>query len=554
MRSRRGKRETAKSNVYGRIIACLCVFVVLLFFSVIFSLINSTNDKIIGGIKVENIKISGLTSKEATAKIQEWYNTTVLKSIKLTYQDIEEDINPEEFNIEEDISKVIDQAAKRGRSGNIIVDNYVILYTLIFKKNLKLDLTYDDEKLNLRIDEISRKLPDAMIETNYYIEDEELIIKKGQAGTEVEKDKLKDEIIKRIKQEDKIIEIPVKTANPKKIDVEEIQKEIYKEEQSAYITENPTTVHPHINGVDFAITIEEAKEIVAEDLEEYIIPLKITVPEKTTYDMGALAFPDLLSEFTTRYDASNKNRSNNLNLAAQKINETIVNPGEIFSYNKTVGQRTIAQGYKEAAVYAGGKVVQGIGGGICQLSSTIYDAALYANLEITQRSNHRFLTSYVQAGRDATVSWGTIDLCFKNTREYPIKITSTVSNGLVKVQIYGMKEEKEYQVVLETNILEEIDNKVRYVNDSTLYEGTEIVEQYGSKGAKSETYKIVKLNGETISRTLLSVDTYSSLERIIRKGTKKVPDGYEPEDQEQTIFDNEGDRLSAILNGDFMDN
>ena len=394
-----------------------------------------------------------------------------------------------------------------------------------------------------------------LVETNYYIEGEELIIKKGQTGTEVEKEKLKKEIIKRIKQEDKNIVIPVKTVNPKQIDVEEIQKEIYKEEQSAYITENPTTVHPHINGIDFAITIEEAKQIVEEGEDECIIPLQITVPEKTTYDMGALAFPDLLAEFTTRYDASNKNRSNNLNLAAEKINETVVQPGEIFSYNKTVGQRTIAQGYKEAAVYAGGKVVQGIGGGICQLSSTLYNAALYANLEITQRSNHRFLTSYVQAGRDATVSWGTIDLCFKNTREYPIRITSSVSNGLVKVQIYGMKEEKEYQVVLETNVLEETDNKIRYINDSTLYEGTEVVEQYGSKGAKSETYKIVKLNGETISKTLLSVDTYSSLEKIIRKGTKKIPEGYVPDQQEQQpVYDNEGDRLSAILNGDFMDN
>ena len=268
--------------------------------------------------------------------------------------------------------------------------------------------------------------------------------------------------------------------------------------------------------------MDEAKNILKEEKEEYVIPLKITVPNKTLEDLGAEAFPDMLSEFTTRYDASNKNRSNNLELSSNKVNGTIILPGEIFSYNKIVGQRTISAGYKEAAVYVNGKVVQGIGGGICQLSSTLYNAVLYANLEITSRSNHRFLTSYVSEGRDATVSWGTIDFCFKNTRKYPIKIVSTVKNGLVKIAIYGIKEENEYEVELQTKILEDNPYTINYIDDKTLDEGVQIIEQYGSNGGKSETYKILKQNGVIISKTLLSTDTYSSLERIIRRGTKKV--------------------------------
>ena len=197
-------------------------------------------------------------------------------------------------------------------------------------------------------------------------------------------------------------------------------------------------------------------------------------------------------------------------------------PGEIFSYNKIVGERTIAKGYKEAAVYAGGKVVDGIGGGICQLSSTLYNAVIYANLEITERSNHMFLTSYVTAGRDATVSWGTLDFCFKNTRSYPIKIQSSVKNGVVTTSIYGMREEKEYEVVIESTVLEVIPYKVNYIKDNTLPQGTEEIKQYGSEGARSVTYKVLKYNGVIISKELLSNDTYSSLERIIKKGTKKV--------------------------------
>ena len=97
---------------------------------------------------------------------------------------------------------------------------------------------------------------------------------------------------------------------------------------------------------------------------------------ETIRDLGEEAFPDVLGTFTTRYDATNKNRSNNISLAAQKINGTVILPGETFSYNKTVGKRTKAAGFKEAGAYAGGKVIQEVGGGICQVSSTLYNAVV----------------------------------------------------------------------------------------------------------------------------------------------------------------------------------
>ena len=393
---------------------------------------------------------------------------------------------------------------------------------MMFERKMNIEISYNEEKLNKKIEEISNKLPGAVVQTSYYIEGEELIIKKGTDGVTIENEKLKQLINKIIKTSDKTIEIPIKQTQIEKIDIDKIHEEIYREPQDAYITEEPIEVHAHVNGVDFAITVEEANKMLEEEKEEYIIPLKITIPNKTLESLSTQAFPNKLAEFTTRYDASNKNRSINLSLASDKINGTIVLSGETFSYNKIVGERTIAKGYKEAAVYSGGKVIQGIGGGICQLSSTLYNTVLYANLDVTSRSNHRFLTSYVQEGRDATVSWGTIDFCFKNTRKYPIKIQSSVQNGIVRVGIYGIKEENEYEVEIQTTVLETIAYKTNYIDDRSLDEGTEIIEQYGSNGAKSETYKILKQNGAIISKTLLSTDTYSSLERIIRRGTKKV--------------------------------
>lgn len=523
MRNRRNKRTILKKDNKITILTCSLVFLGIVMFSVIFSLINMSNEKIINGIKIENINISNLTKEQAKEKLQKWYEEIILQDITVKYEDLEENINIKEIEVQTNIDKLIEEALKIGRSGNIIKDNYDILFTMLFTKKINVEINYNEEKLNKKIEEISGKLPGSVIETNYYIEQEELIIKKGKPGVIIDKEKLKSEIDKNIKKENnKEIEIPVKNVQIDKIDIEKIHNEIYKEAQDAYITEEPVEVHAHVNGVDFAISIEDAKKIVEEDKEEYIIPLKITIPNKTLETLGEEAFPNKISEFTTRYDASNKNRSINLGLASEKINGTIVLPGEIFSYNKIVGERTIAKGYKEAAVYSGGKVIQGIGGGICQLSSTLYNAVLYANLEITNRSNHRFLTSYVQEGRDATVSWGTIDFCFKNTRNYPIKVISGVKNGIVKIQIYGIKEENEYEVEIQSNILETIEHKTNYIDDKTIEEGTEIIEQNGSNGAKSETYKILKQNGKVISKTLLSTDTYSSLEKIIRRGTKKV--------------------------------
>ena len=195
-------------------------------------------------------------------------------------------------------------------------------------------------------------------------------------------------------------------------------------------------------------------------------------------------------------------------------------PDEIFSYNKVVGERTIKAGYKEAGVYMGGKVVNGIGGGICQVSTTLYNAVLLANLDITSRRNHYFITSYVSPSRDATVSYGSIDFQFKNTRNYPVKIECISRNGTCQVFIYGMKEETEYEVEIQDKITEVIPYTTKTVSTNQLPKGESQVIQTGVHGYKSEAYRILKLNGKVISKTLLSKDSYNPLQEVIEVGTK----------------------------------
>ena len=271
-------------------------------------------------------------------------------------------------------------------------------------------------------------------------------------------------------------------------------------------------------GVDFAISMDEAKKIIEEEKNEYTIPLKITIPNITTDKLGSEAFPDLLGSYSTKYDGGNSDRTTNLRLAVGKLNGTVVNPGQTFSYNATLGERSIAAGYKEAKVYQGGKVVDGIGGGICQISSTLYNAVVYANLEVVSRRNHGFMTSYASAGRDATVVYGAIDFKFKNTRKYPIKIVGSVKNGIAKIDIYGVKEDPEYKVEFQTSVTDTIPYTVTYIDDETLPVGKEVVEQKGANGCKSVTYKVLYLNGAAVSKKMLSSDTYNAMERVIRRG------------------------------------
>ena len=273
----------------------------------------------------------------------------------------------------------------------------------------------------------------------------------------MEKEELKQKILENIRQRDamKIIEnsqvetivIPTKQAQPEQIDIDKIYSEVHTEPKDAYYIPEPFQLFPEEEGVDFAISLEEARQIVgAENAEEYTIPLKITPANKTTDDIGMEAFPYEVSSFPTKYDASNTNRSGNLKIAADKINGTVLMPGQEFSFNEVVGKRTIEDGYRNAKIYENGQVVDGLAGGICQISSTLYNAVLLANLEITERRNHSFTTSYVPAGRDATVVYGVQDFKFKNSRKYPIKIGASVGNGIVEFKIQGIREEVEYDI------------------------------------------------------------------------------------------------------------
>ena len=514
------KSNNTKISIILLIIAI--TIIVLALVSTIFATINIRNTKIIKGITIGKIDVSDLTKEEAIEKLENVYGTKSEKQIYLTHGEFETSITYEALEVKYQIENAVKQAYDIGRDGNIFQDNFEILRTWCKGQNIELEVTIDNDMINQISQNINNSIEDAVVQPSYYLEKDnaKLIITAGKEGVKVDEKQLLEEIyivLDENTDDEQRIEIPVVQSIPEEIDIEKIHEEVYKEVKDAYYTKEPFTIYPEEDGIDF--DIESAKAILSEEKEEYEIPLNITKPGKTVKEIGTEAFPDLLATFSTNYKASNVNRTTNLKLSANKINGTVLLPNEEFSYNKVVGERSEKTGFKMAATYSNGQVVDGIGGGICQISSTLYDAVIMANLNVTERRNHQFVTSYLPAGKDATVVWGSQDFKFVNTRQYPIRIVATVDGGVATVQIWGIREDVEYDISIETKKIATIAYTTQYVQDPSLPAGQQKVVQAGSNGRKVEAYKVTKLNGQIVSTTLLSRDTYNAMQKIVHVGS-----------------------------------
>lgn len=522
------ENTTSTRILIHRYIPLICIFVAILLFICVFStafaLANIQNSKIVKGVFVNGIDLSGLSFDEATQKISEEFSKKLNSSILLNYDDYTSEFIPsEDIEAHFNITAVIETAYSIGRSGNIVHNNYEILVSLLATKKIHINLEYNPEKLNNYLDKISVEIPGLVEQPSYYIEDANLIVLKGSSGIQLLPNTTKELLIANLENlsSSNSVELAIENIEPDSIDIDKIHQEIYSEPKNAYVVKEPFELNIGSSGVDFAISMEESKNLLAKEKDEYVIPLKITQPEVGVEDLGNDIFSDNLGSYSSTYNVYNYNRSVNVEIATQKINNVILLPGEEFSYNKVVGERTIANGFKEASVYTSSGVVNGLGGGICQVSSTLYNSVLLANLDVVERRNHRYAVSYVPLGRDATVAYGSIDFRFKNNRKYPIKIVSYAQNGYLNISIMGIKEDVEYDVTITTKKLQTIPFKTQYIEDSSMAVETQKQTQYGDYGYKYETYKTLRLNGVEISTEKISNDIYSPLTRIIKIGTKQ---------------------------------
>ena len=299
----------------------------------------------------------------------------------------------------------------------------------------------------------------------------------------------------------------------KEIDLSMLRGRIHKEPISAVYDPETFSATESFPGITFDIEAAQAMLDRAGMGEKIVIPFISIEPDVKTEDIESLLFRDILAESTTLISGT-PNRINNVELSSSHVDGVLLNPGDIFSFNETVGRRTAERGFKEASAFTGELVVNEIGGGICQTSSTIYLSVLKADLQVVERRPHTMTVSYIPLGSDATIDWGNIDFKFRNSTDYPIRVETEIDGRNLTVRLVGTKLDDNYitidYVIISTTPWEEV---MREDEDIPPGETERITD--GSTGYVVDTFKnLFDADDNLISRTLVGRSIYQVQHRI----------------------------------------
>ncbi len=307
--------------------------------------------------------------------------------------------------------------------------------------------------------------------------------------------------------------------------IQELAGEINRPPKDAQVTieQGQVRVQPEQDGLE--VDVEASVEKLAEALQnphvrraELVVrrqPAKLRAADLAEFDC-------VLSEFSTPFNPGQRSRTHNLKLGASLINETLIKPGEVFSLNKALGPRVIARGFKPAPTFVGRKTIDTPGGGVCQIATTVYNAALLAGLEIVERYHHSRPVHYCPAGRDATVVYGGADLKFRNSLRHPIMLLAGTRGNRLWVALVGNHEDK-VQVELVRTGIKWLDYDVKEVPDPSLQPGQRVVEEKGRRGVKVTLIRIIRYPDGTTKRQVMHTDVYKPQPEIVRVGPELAP-------------------------------
>ena len=372
-----------------------------------------------------------------------------------------------------------------------------------------------------RVTQLAQELALEPQDTTYSIGENSISITKAVNGRSVKEDALADALMHAIRtygtQGELIAYISFAHFNPWNLTAQAIHDEVAAEMKNAGYDPETKSITPERLGAEFDVDAAQKALDAAAPGETVEIPAVIEHPKVTAEELKAVLFRDVLGEARTKVGGTAARKSN-VKLSASSINDLVLNAGDVFSYNESVGQRTAANGYQPAPAYVKGETVDEIGGGICQTSSTLYLACLRGNLEITERHAHRYIPAYIAAGMDATVSWGGPDYQFTNNTDYPIKIVTSYEGGYLTVKLLGTNVTG-ITARMTNEKLSTTDFQVVYEDDPTLAPGTEQVKTTPYTGSKWKTYRhLYDANGKLISTTYEDTSDYKARNKVILKG------------------------------------
>ncbi|MBQ5812531.1 MAG: VanW family protein [Clostridia bacterium] len=495
----------------GAVILALAVGLI----GITFMGLTKDGGKITASVSVLGNTMTELTREELTSAVQAVADQNPLKDeIKVTFLDNEHSFSLDDIGAEYDVEAIADKAYEAGSMS---------LWNRLFGNDsetieIPVSIKYDEAKLDAAVKQAAVNLSRSATEFSYEITEEGVEVVKGDEAANVSSSDISERLIPKLEEMDfSQIDLP-SDAGHAEIDFEALKAEIDREVQNPMLDlENDpsgNTILPAQQGIE--MKVEDAKKAYEQsgDSDTFLIPVTFTEPTMSMEEFQKNLFAHTLSSITSSFNPSLKGRTTNVKLACDHCNNIILNPGDEFSYNKAVGPRTYERGFKDATVYVSGTTEDGVGGGICQVSSTIYSAALHADLKITERYNHSYMITYVPLGEDATVVYGSKDFRFVNDTDYPIKIKVSYGSNSMTVKLIGTNLTGK-KVEISTKTLSKTPFEVVYKTDETLEVDTQKVKNNGYTGYTTESYRLVYENGKLVSNTFENKSVYKKLDKLI---------------------------------------
>lgn len=517
-------KNRANKKALVPIIIVSAVLLLLIIVSVV-TVIKSGSDVIFSGVTAGGADLSNMTVEEATIALSEKISETSDKEITVIAGGDSFSATCKDFGASYDCEKTASDAFEYGHGGFFSSIIPSVKSILGIKEEIELSIYINDRIFDKTMAENTDY--DKSVEASFEITDDSVSVTNGRSGYTINPVTAKEKLTKMMKNLDfSSLTLEKENIEPIPFDINIILEDYSAEPVSAtYKRDEAGDIYVSPGNDKVIVDEKEARRLIKEHTapgEKYEIPAKVTAAAHTTDELTEALFRDKLSSYSSSFATSDANRSTNVTLATNSMNGKILLPGESFSYNGTLGKRTPEAGYKMAGAYANGQSVQQYGGGICQVSSTLYNAVLLANLKIDDRTCHMFKVGYVPLGRDATADYGTIDFVFSNNTEYPIKISSYVTDSKqVICDIIGTKTEN-FTVSLEVTDVSSVPFSTKRVDDPTLPEGTEKYTTRGSDGARCKLYRVVSVDGKEVSRTLESSSYYMPHNAVLAVGTMKA--------------------------------
>lgn len=490
------------------------VLAVMLVFSAALMAGCGSADSISGSVSVLGTELTDLSRDElhdAIAGVIE--KNPIDESVTVRFLGSEYEVKLADISASYDVDAMTDAALSAGQKG---------LFEKLFGSDdipeITPAVTYDENALRQQADKAAEALSRGDTEFSYEIGDTEVTVTKGCAAQTLKSDDVLKELETRLSDMDySDIEMPGELSHAD-IDFDALKSEIDRPAGNPRLDleNDPTggTVLEGQRGITMDVEIAKKALEASGDDDTFSFPVVFTEPTMTVRDFRSKLFRDTLSTISSSFNPGLKGRTTNVKLACDFCNNVILNPGDEFSYNKSVGPRTYERGFKDATVYVAGTTEEGVGGGICQVSSTIYSAALHADLKITERYNHSYMITYVPLGEDATVVYGSKDFRFVNNTDYPIKLRVTYGKSTMTVSIIGTNVNNK-TVEISTKRLSSTPFQVVYKTDTSLPVDTTKVKNNGYTGYVTESYRLVYENGKLVSNTFESKSTYKKLDKLI---------------------------------------